>query len=205
MNKRRIYNKFETSGKIFRYVNECLAYTNQKTVTDKTVRNWLTLKNKGSKFKSSNKYIEKKRVGPYMTYNMEDVTQMLRMDQKLDIDEIFDYMSPENQIKIEEERQDGIFKYYSFLHMDDYYNDESIRRKIDSTVALIKTGVMVNLMLNTGVNKSMYELDEDKVLASAFHHVIKDDGQDHYVAISIEENDNAILTGDLNFYLKKAK
>lgn len=202
MVKSRGYNRFEKLGKILEYVNIANEMMDSKLVKDRTVRNWLNQVGTTSKYTNSGGIIEKKGKGNQTEYNMEDVKEMLKIDHNIDIDAIDDMLDPE-LISIQTKKALESFDWYNMyvvLNESEYDHDKLFREKVDMTVIQIKTAISLNIMMRTDLDLKLYDLDEERILASAMQHANR---QLAVFGRGIKENDKSVHNGDLNFYLKK--
>lgn len=200
MVKSRGYNRFEKLGKILEYVNIANEMMDSKLVKDRTVRNWLNQVGTTSKYTNSGGIIEKKGKGNQTEYNMEDVKEMLKIDHNIDIDAIDDMLDPELDAIKRKKDIESAYNMYVVLNKSEYDHDKLFREKVDMTVMQINTAISLNVMMRTDLDLKLYDLDEERILASAMQHVNR---QLAVFGRGLKENDKSVHNGDLDFYLKK--
>lgn len=200
MVKSRGYNRFEKLGKILEYVNIANEMMDSKLVKDRTVRNWLNQVGTTSKYTNSGRFVEKKGKGNQTEYNMEDVKEMLKIDHNIDIDAIDDMLDPELDAIKRKKDIESAYNMYVVLNKSEYDHDKLFREKVDMTVMQINTAISLNVMMRTDLDLKLYDLDEERILASAMQHVNR---QLAVFGRGLKENDKSVHNGDLDFYLKK--
>lgn len=194
------YNRFEKLGKILEYVNFAHEMMEKKQVTDRTLRNWLNQSGATSKYTNSGRFIEKKGKKNQTEYNMDDVKEMLKIDHNIDIDAIDDMLDPE-LIAIQGKMDlESFYDMYATENASKYDHDRLFREKVDGIVMQIKTAISLNILMRSDLDLSLYEINEDRILASAMQHITR---QLVVFGRGIKENDKSVHNGDLNFYLKK--
>lgn len=194
------YNRFEKLGKILEYVNFAHEMMEKKQVTDRTLRNWLNQSGATSKYTNSGRFIEKKGKKNQTEYNMDDVKEMLKIDHNIDIDAIDDMLDPE-LISIQTKKAlESFYVMYATENASKYDHDRLFREKVDGIVMQIKTAISLNILMRTDLDLKLYDLDEERILASAMQHANR---QLAVFGRGLKENNKSVHNGDLDFYLKK--